>query len=187
MGVVVVVGGRLGEPPIYSLLVRSPGDNLNLGLASEVWDLLGLSPSLWTELPPGSVRTESHSGQPARVTENRWGLRVVSVAARDRRRHRRKAVSCHLPRATGLPSRGRQSSGCSPSCKTGSRSYFYANQLTNVPGRNPVYVQRQKSHQHPFYTHATQAPNPPAVSCLPSSGWQAPSRATPALHLSGPW
>ena len=41
----------------------------------------------------------------------------------------------------GLPSQGRQSSGCSLSCKRqGIQSYFHAKQLTNIPGRNPVYL-----------------------------------------------
>lgn len=65
---------------------------------------------------------------------------------RVRRKHRRKtsmdnATASAVRGHQGLPSQGRQSSGCSLSCKRQRiQSYFHAKRLTDIPGRNPVYL-----------------------------------------------
>lgn len=65
---------------------------------------------------------------------------------RVRRKHRRKTSMDNTTASAvrghqGLPSQGRQSSGCSLSCKRKRiQSYFHAKRLTDIPGRNPVYL-----------------------------------------------
>lgn len=96
----------------------------------------------------------------------------------------------------GSPSRGRRSSACSPSCKTRGPVLCHAKQVTNVPGRDPVYVKVVCSHKNevtptPSRTCAAGLPRgPPRGSCvLPWAGglrprWPHTSRVLSDSSLS---